>query len=208
MRQILPILFLPALPLAGCSKDNGGEPACEGIEINGVTWSGYNVDAPGTFTARPRDAGMYYQWNRKTGWSASEPMASSPAGAAWDDTDATGEVWEPADDPCPAGRRLLTCEEQMALCDEGRVACGGQSQTVEGVRYTDKTSLESIFLPDMGYCDPATGSFNDIGSDGYYWSDRLNTVTDRHGDLYFRSPPLSLPNNARTAGFSVRCIRK
>lgn len=32
-----------------------------GVLINGIYWSEYNVDAPGTFTTAPEAHGMYYQ---------------------------------------------------------------------------------------------------------------------------------------------------
>ena len=47
------------------------------VIINGVKWATCNVDAPGTFAAAPESAGMFYQWNRKIGWSATDPMGGT-----------------------------------------------------------------------------------------------------------------------------------
>ena len=52
-----------------------------GVLINGVRWATRNVDAPGTFTTAPENAGMLYQWNRRVGWSNSEPMVNSNGNA-------------------------------------------------------------------------------------------------------------------------------
>ena len=43
-----------------------------------------NVDAPGTFAAKPEDAGMLYLWNRKIGWSDSAQLINSNGGTTWD----------------------------------------------------------------------------------------------------------------------------
>jgi len=42
------------------------------------------VDAPGTFAAKPEDAGMLYLWNRKIGWSDSAQLINSNGGTTWD----------------------------------------------------------------------------------------------------------------------------
>ena len=58
-----------------------------GVVINGVKWATRNVDIPGTFAANPEDAGMFYQWNRKIGWTCGEPMINSNGGTMWDNSD-------------------------------------------------------------------------------------------------------------------------
>ncbi|MCL2510946.1 MAG: hypothetical protein FWF09_02730 [Bacteroidales bacterium] len=42
-----------------------------------MKWAIWNVDKPGTFAAKPEDAGTFYQWNRKIGWSSTNPMVNS-----------------------------------------------------------------------------------------------------------------------------------
>ena len=56
----------------GCKKDSDvtNPTLNKRVVINGVRWATCNVDAPGNFAANPEDAGMFYQWNRKVGWSA------------------------------------------------------------------------------------------------------------------------------------------
>ena len=48
----------------------------DGMLINGVVWAEYNVDAPGTFVTEREHYGMFYQWNRRIGWSTSNPITS------------------------------------------------------------------------------------------------------------------------------------
>ncbi len=37
----------------------------DGVEIDGIIWAKYNVDAPGTFAKTPESSGRFYQWNNK-----------------------------------------------------------------------------------------------------------------------------------------------
>jgi len=60
MRKVVAI----AICLAGSATMFAQET---GVVINGVTWATRNVDAPGTFVANTKDAGMFYQWNSKVG---------------------------------------------------------------------------------------------------------------------------------------------
>jgi len=148
----------------------------KGVIINGVKWATRNVDKPGTFAANPKDAGMMYQLNRKTGWSATDPMINSNGGTGWDHTMPKGTEWEKANDPSPEGWRVPTMKEQEALLDTNKV---NQEWTTEnginGTRFTDKITDNSIFMPaagyrNTGYRQDANGKLIDAGSCGYYWS--------------------------------------
>jgi len=146
-----------------------------GVVINGVKWATRNVDAPGTFAAKPEDAGMFYQWNRKIGWSATDPMINSNDEIDWDDTIPTGDAWEKANDPSPAGWRVPTLDEIKKLLDTENVT---QVWTTEnsknGYRFIDKQSEKSIFLPAVGYRYYYHGRLYRAGSHGYYWSSMVN----------------------------------
>ena len=84
-----------------------------GVVINGVTWATRNVGMPGTFVASPEDPGMFYQWNRRVGWSSTDPMVNSDGGKEWPDTDEYGDRWEKENDPCPPGWHVPTEEDVM-----------------------------------------------------------------------------------------------
>ncbi len=201
MKLFLLILF-PVLIFAACGgNDEIPEPTEQGVLINGVVWATCNVDAPGTFVAKPQDPGMLYQWNRKKVWPATGDVTG------WDDTTPTGDSWEEANDPCPTGWRLPTHEEQVALFEVARVdKVWTTLNGVTGYRFADKTSGSSIFLPAAGYRF-YYGTLLDVGSDGYYWSSTMFSA-DRAWLLGFGSGDVGYGNSNRTDYFSIRCVRK
>ena len=82
-----------------------------GVDINGVTWATRNVGMPGTFAASPEDPGMFYQWNRRVGWSSTDPMVNSDGGTEWNDTLDESDTWEKENDPCPSGWHVPTKQD-------------------------------------------------------------------------------------------------
>ena len=112
-----------ALLLASCSQDEPED--LPGILINGVRWAPTNVAAPGVFATSVFDAGLHYQWGRRTGWLGSSddtPPVSSPAGETWNSIPEAGVQWEAAADPCPEGWRLPTQKDFEKLLDYGKVS--------------------------------------------------------------------------------------
>jgi len=141
-----------------------------GVVINGVTWATRNVDAPGTFAANTKDAGMFYQWNSKIGWSSSDPLVStngSTWNSSWDGNGAT--TWETANDPSPAGWHVPTQADFDKLLEVSKVDFAWTTVNfVLGGLFTDKTNYNSIFLPAAGYRD--NGNLGGVSVYGYYWS--------------------------------------
>ena len=178
----------------------------DGVLINGVVWAKYNVDAPGTFAAKPEDAGMFYQWNRNIGWSAIDPMINSNSGTTWDDSTPTGDTWEKANDPSPAGWRVPTTEEQQTLLDTDKVTCTWvNSNGVYGRLFTDNTTGVSIFLSAAGCRDYVGGTLNNVGSYGAYWSS-AQPGGDYAYNMYFNSIGAYWYDGNRSFGFFVRCV--
>ena len=153
----------------------------KGIVINGVKWATRNVAAPGTFADKPEDPGMFYQWNSKIGWSATDPMINSYGGTTWKD-DAPGNIWGEDNDPSPTGWRVPTLEEFETLFDTDNVSIewGTTQNGITGRKFTDKTSGNSIFLPAAGYRASHSGTLNVAGLIGKYWS---STTTENDGDF-------------------------
>ena len=137
----------------------------EGVKINGVIWAPCNVDAPGSFAAKPEDPGMFYQWNRKKAWPATGEVTG------WDTTIPEGSAWEKSNDPSPAGWRVPTLDEIKTLLDTEKVT--NEWITLNGVngrKFTDRTSGKSIFLPAAGGRHNTDGTMFNEGLYGVYWS--------------------------------------
>ncbi|MDR1738014.1 MAG: SUMF1/EgtB/PvdO family nonheme iron enzyme [Candidatus Symbiothrix sp.] len=171
------------------------------VEINGVVWATRNVDMPGAFAPTPESAGMFYQWNRKTGWSHTKPPENSNGATTWDNTTPSGSTWESANEPCPDGWRLPTETEQRSLLTANRVWT--TQNGVVGMLFG--TAPNTVFFPASGIY--IVGNLYNVGTSGNYWS---NTQEEDNSNAY----SLSLSNNDYasiyithfTYGLSVRCV--
>jgi uncharacterized protein (TIGR02145 family) len=173
----------------------------EGIVFNGIKWATRNVATPGTFTVKPEDPGMFYQWGSKVGWSSSYPLKASDGINTWRDLSETGDVWLPENDPCPIGWRVPTKEEFGTLSSIGLTY--GKSNGVTGLSFGSGEPI--LFLPAVGYRRSDNGSLGSVGTDGGYWSSTPIGTSTYY--LYFASSIVSpSSNNYRTGGFSIRCV--
>ena len=178
------------------------------VIINGVHWATRNVDTPGTFTSKPEDPGMSYQWNSKIGWRYNEPLISSDGtstwNSAWNGNYAT--TWTKANDPCPAGWRMPNQNELESL-----VASGYIWKTLNGMNGCQFGSgSNTIFLPAAGYRNPNNnGALGGAGSRGVYWSSTQSREADECAlGLGFGSSSLSTSShgNHSSYGLSCRCV--
>ena len=182
-------------------------PITEWVEINGVKWATCNVDMPGTFAAKPEDAGMFYQWNRKIGWSSTDPMINSDGGTTWDwdSSVPTGDSWEKSNDPCPTGWRVPTLGELASLP-------GSQWATVNGVNGRIFGSGDKIvFFPAVGLRNGFNGTwgYGYPSQTGSYWSgtsvmfnsQSAYCLTFYNDDRVDRDYSLT-----RSYGFPLRCV--
>ena len=144
----------------------------KGVVINGVRWATRNVGAFGTFATKPEDPGMFYQWNRKKTWPATGTVTG------WDKSIPVGDTWSKSNDPSPVGWRVPTLYEIKTLFDTKRVS--NEMTTLNGVnglKFTDRTTGNSLFLPAAGYRECFGGSGGTlyfVGKDGFYWSSTAN----------------------------------
>ena len=183
------------LPLRCVAKDSALMEG-QGVVIDGVRWATHNVDVPGTFTENAQDRGMYFQWNRKTGWGV----------RGWDNSVPTGTKWEAENDPCPPGWRVPTAEEMYDL-----FRVGGIPSLRNNVRgYLFGTAPNQIFLPAAGVRLNYCGTPYRASGVGFYWSSTLlNVDNDEQAvRLGFSWEGATLFWSMRNIGGSVRCVAK
>ena len=174
----------------------------EVVVINGVKWATCNVDAPGTFTANPEDAGMFYQWNRKTAWNATDSTVVN-----WDATYPEGDIWEKDNDPSPAGWRLPTRDDIHKLLDPDKVS--DEWTTLNGIngrKFTDKKTGNSIFFPATGIRGRTIGVLLDTGSNGFYWGSASGSSIEEAYYFNFNKGYAHQYGHDRRYGSSIRCV--
>ena len=172
-----------------------------GVTINGITWATRNVDAPGTFAANPEDAGMFFQWNRRKGWNATDEEVEG-----WDNSYSTGTEWYAKEnDPCPKGWRVPTTDELRLLINAGSewIIQNGVNGRIFG------TVPNQIFIPTAGAARGTNGEFIYINEWGFYWSDTQNcTILFTAWNLQFSSNGTWVSGcTPRSYGMSIRCVK-
>ena len=195
MKKNLLLLFVSVV-LLSCGTARGGQTSDEqGVVIDGVRWATRNVNTPGTFAASPESAGMFYQWNSRTAWSATGEVAD------WNAANATGDSWERANDPCPQGWRVPTEDELTALAE-----MGGTWATRNGVDgKIFGTAPNQIFLPAAGWRANSNGALNGIDTRGSYWSGGSAAATTGRG-MGFAVGYSNMTSGPRALGRPVRCV--
>jgi len=187
------------------------------VEINGVKWATRNVSAPGTFAAKPEDAGMLYQWGRPVGWSSADPLINSNSETIWNDLpyeNTTEYIWAKDNDPCPAGWRVPTIEELHSLID-----AASEWTTLNNVHgWVFGTDDNTIFLPAAKGREGENGTLLNehlwfaVNTFGMYWSNYSEWkmswgVMAEH--ISFISDRFTLGGEDglyRSYGCSVRCV--
>ena len=166
---------------------------------------------PGTFAATPESAGMFYQWNRKIGWSATDPMINSEGDDTWDDSMPVGDEWETANDPSPAGFRVPTLAEIQTLFETDKVSYEWTTlNSINGGKFTDISTGNSIFLPATGCRDFIDGLLAHVGSCSYFWSSTVHSTASVYcmlvADSIFGWDYWHGDDGGRSYGFCVRAV--
>lgn len=179
----------------------------DGVIINGVKWATRNVDKQGTFTENPEDFGMFFQWNRKYAWNNTDKYVTN-----WNGISSYGDSWEKENDPSPIGWRVPTLKEIETLLDTNFVSQEWVSiNGINGRRFTDKATGNSIFLPATGdryYSNGflRTHNINDSTDyNGTYWSSS-QFRSDHAYNLFFHSKGAGWSNSYLKYGRSIRPV--
>ena len=200
-----------------CSNKNNTDT---GVVINGVKWATRNVATPGTFATNPYDIGNFYQWNSNVGWSSTGAIgeievkdSSTTWNSSWTggySSPSSSNTWTSTNDPSPAGWRVPTYAEIQTLLDTTKVATVWTTQNgVNGKKFTDKTTGNSIFLPASNclYYYHGDGVLVFVGSDGNYWSSTGDDLSSAY-NLSFGSSDAYGINTFRAFGLTVRPVAK
>ncbi len=182
----------------------------EGILIGGIVWAPCNIDAPGTFTENPEDAGMFYQFGDNVGWSATDPMINSNDKKSW--YYYVGSIQSRL---VPGWRLPTKYEVERSLYPSEETACEKTTVNgVEGVKFTNKITGKFIFFPaKTGIRSWYDGRLSSGGST-YWTSDAMNSGDDyipaigfsfyyaSYYDIYYASTS----TYRKQYGFLCRCV--
>ena len=168
--------------MTGCNQNRNN---ADGVVINGVKWATRNVGMPGTFAETPECFGMLYVWNSKEAWNAIDKRVEGWRGVRR----VEDSVWTRANDPSPTGWRVPTYEEVWSLTDRERVRFEWTTQNgVEGVRFTDRQSRNSIFLPLVNIREFSLGNLRNEDDVTrirvFYWTSTENSRFLSHSAVY------------------------
>jgi hypothetical protein len=178
------------------------------VLINGVKWATRNVDMPGIFAAESEDYGMFYQWNRKIGYSNSDPLTNTE----WSNIISESPEWETANDPSPSGFRAPTLQELQSLLESDKVTKQWTTQNgINGYKFTDKNNGNNIFLPAAGNRSYGDATLQNRGSWGNYWSSSPYNIIENNYNAYFLnfiSAGIITVGCERRFGQSIRSVLK
>ena len=167
-----------------------------------IRWATRNVNTPGTFAAYAHSAGRLFQWGTYNGVVHHWDNTTTAAPADFN-TSRNRIAWTSANDPCPTGWRVPTQAELIALRDAG-FSDFMQYNGVFGRFFG--TAPNRIFLPASGLRSGGSGTLDDVGTFGLFWSS-AEGGSENARDLSFNSGNVNTDDwRWRSGAGSVRCV--
>ncbi|MDR1756470.1 MAG: hypothetical protein LBR65_05875 [Culturomica sp.] len=187
--------------------DVSASSASDAVMINGVRWATRNVDATGTFAAKPENYGQHYRWNNSTGFAPGDdfPVKLPPTSINF------GSDWSSANSPCPEGWRIPAYDEMLgslettSLTPREWILLNG----VRGMRYVEESTGNAVFLPAAGWRPNSdNGSLNNSNEYGRYWTSSRNSIGDARYMVFTSNGTTSASVGYPPGpGHSVRCVK-
>ncbi|WP_407476768.1 fibrobacter succinogenes major paralogous domain-containing protein [Elizabethkingia anophelis] len=170
------------------------------------------------FSSEAGNHGAKYQWGAQTResgryYSQADDQSSNGDISGWNTikkpTDSWSDTRKTAYDPCPSGYRVPTVAQWQAVISNNNVERVG-TWVNDGSNYTtalyfrSPSNIRTLMLPTAGNRNSMGGGLSYRGMYGFYWS---SSGSDSYASyLSFSSGSVSVYNDGRTDGYSVRCI--
>lgn len=186
---------------------------------SGLLWAQGNIvkDANGNYSmGNETDYGCYFSWGNIDGHNVDEgynfgnnptkePYASTPGGQVSTDIPSNDSTHDAALACLGSPWHLPTKEDFNKLNNN----TDKEWTTIDGVngrKFMKKTDHSVyVFLPAAGYIYGT--SFNNVGTDGSYWSSSWNSTNSAHHMWFYGSYVYPKDIMHREFGFSVRAVR-
>ena len=179
------------------------------LVIGGVCWANANIDAPNTFAAQADMYTKYYQWNRLTAYSTSDPITP-----AWNSTPDASETWTV--NPCPSGWRLPSQAEYQQLHNLGSTwvnagirgaAIGGRFYGYNHATCTLPSNMANcVFFPASGD-RTVEGTLNNKDVFGSGWSSSMHTNGNPYYLAFNNAVSNPTNNGSKANGVPIRCVK-
>ena len=143
-------------------------------------------------------------WGINVAWNSTGSLGGATPSGSWN-TSTYPSNWNTH--PCPDGYRLPTNTEFQNLINSSTVSRGGgwSSSDYGYIKFTSGSN--SVEFPAVGWRgDDSSGTLNNAGARGHYWSSVANGSILAYY-LYFNSSSLGVDWLSKRLGHSVRCVR-